>query len=311
MPFNPQHLKLLNNALVKREALKKITNAMRLVNGQGDGLEGLLIDRYGTHINVQILNDKWSESIGQIQGVLNEHFSLQYLIVKYRREMDIKTQVLLKGDSKTMVEEYGLKFEVDLNDGLNAGLFLDMRANRQRLGQLCKGKRVLNCFSYTCSFGVHARANGALKVVNVDISRKILDKARRNYDINQIPTEQYEFVKNDSMEFLTRAVKKDNRFDCIVLDPPSFARHDGKVFQVKRDLPKLIGLATVVLNPSGILFVSSNCSELTYEDLERMLRGNLNSRQVKEIKRVGQDVDFIGSNSFKESYLVGLQVSLI
>ena len=92
----------------------------------------------------------------------------------------------------------------------------------------------------------------------------------------------------------------------IILDPPSFARHEGKVFQIKRDLPKLIASAIAVLNPAGSLLMTTNYSEISHADLERVLSGALNGRRVAHTQRVGQDEDFTGSNSFKESYLVGL-----
>jgi 23S rRNA (cytosine1962-C5)-methyltransferase len=97
----------------------------------------------------------------------------------------------------------------------------------------------------------------------------------------------------------------------IVLDPPSFARHEGKVFQVKRDLPKLMALAVAVLNPGGHLLVTTNYSEITHADLERILAKGLNKRRVSQVQRVGQDIDFTGTNSFKESYLVGLWVKFL
>ena len=83
---------------------------------------------------------------------------VEYLIVKSRHGLEIKEEVLIGHEPQTIVEEHGIKFEVNLNDGLNCGLFLDMRQNRRMVGQACKDKKVLNCFSYTCSFGVHARA---------------------------------------------------------------------------------------------------------------------------------------------------------
>ncbi len=97
----------------------------------------------------------------------------------------------------------------------------------------------------------------------------------------------------------------------IILDPPSFARHEGGVFQVKRDLPKLMALAVAVLNPGGRLLVTTNYSEISHADLERILPEALNGRRVAHIQRVGQDEDFTGSNSFKESYLVGLWVKFL
>jgi 23S rRNA (cytosine1962-C5)-methyltransferase len=175
----------------------------------------------------------------------------------------------------------------------------------------CQGQKVLNCFSYTCSFGVYATAAGAREVVNTDISKKILERGKMNYRLNGFSPRDEEFVKADSSFYLTRALKKGNSFDVIILDPPSFARGGTQVFQVKRDLPQLIAMATAVLNPGGKLLISTNYSEISYTDLESMLASNLNGRRVGSIKRIGQDDDFCGSNSFKESFLVGLWVKFL
>ena len=112
---------------------------------------------------------------------------------------------------------------------------------------------------------------GAREVINTDISRKILERGKNNYQLNALSAAAGEFIKADSVAFLQRAFKKGNGFDVIILDPPSFARHEGKVFQVKRDLPKLIALAVAVLNPGGSLLVTTNYSEISHADLERIL----------------------------------------
>ncbi len=302
---------LITKAIEKRKGLLAHTDAVRLVNGAGDGCDGLLIDRYAAHISVQLLHERWRKQLGEIQRILEAHMPVKYLIVKSRQGLDITTEVLIDGDATTVVSEYGLKFAVDLNDGLNAGLFLDMRANRHRVGVLCKDKKVLNCFAYTCSFGVHARKAVAAEVINVDISKKILERGRHNYALNQIEPGKNEFIKADSIDFLTRAVKKQNYFDVIILDPPSFARHEGGVFQVKRDLPKLIALSISVLNPGGILFVSTNYSELTHGDLKQMVSKNLNNKKIKILNPITQDTDFPGTNTIKESHLVGVLVQLL
>ena len=293
------------------EKLSSITNAMRLVNGAGDGLDGLLIDRYHKHLHVQVLKDHWHQQMDEICRLLASSMPVEYLIVKSRRGLEINEEVLMGSEPQTVVEEHGIKFEVNLNDGLNCGLFLDMRRNRWMVGQSCGGKKVLNCFAYTCSFGVHARMGGAREVINTDISRKILERGKNNYELNALPAAAGEFIKADSVSFLQRAFKKGNEFDVIILDPPSFARHEGKVFQVKRDLPKLIALAVAVLNPGASLLVTTNYSEMAHADLERILSRGLNGRRVANIQRVGQDDDFTGSNSFKESYLVGLWVKFL
>jgi len=301
----------LTQAIKRREKLSAITNAMRLANGRGDGLDGLLIDRYHQHLHVQVLEEHWHKQISELCRLLTSSMPVDYLIVKSRQGLEIKAEVLVGQNPLTIVEEYGIKFEVNLNDGLNCGLFLDMRQNRRMLGLYAKGKKVLNSFAYTCSFGVHARVGGAKEVINTDISRKILERGQNNYQLNGLSIAAGEMIKADSVSFLQRAFKKGNTFDVIILDPPSFARHEGKVFQVKRDLPKAMALAVAVLNPGGALLVTTNYSEISHADLERILARGLNGRRVAHIQRVGQDEDFVGSNSFKESFLVGLWVKFI
>ncbi len=301
---------LLKAAFDQRKPLCKVTDAMRLVNGKGDGLEGLIIDRYAGHFAVYVFDCRWQNLLPQVQAALEENFTVGYLIVKDRSTTassaadNIPAKVLVQAPPVTIVQEYGLNFEVDLNDGLNAGLFLDMRANRHRIGKLCRSKKVLNCFAYTCAFGVHARANGATEVVNVDLSRNYLNRGRRNYAFNKLPVGRGEFLCFDAAAFLSKAVKKDNRFDVIILDPPSFARNGAKTFQVGRDVPKLIEDAVGVVEEGGTLFVSTNFTGIGHSDLERMIKKN--GRPAKHLERWSQDVDFPGSNTFKESYLVGI-----
>jgi 23S rRNA (cytosine1962-C5)-methyltransferase len=301
----------INKAIQRRERLSLATNAMRLVNGPGDGLDGLLIDRYDKHLHVQDLSGHWHQQMDGIAAVLAKAMPVEYLIVKVRQGLQVREEVLIGSRPRTVVEEHGIKFEVDLNDGLNCGLFLDMRGNRRMVGQASAGKKVFNGFSYTCSFGVHARAGGAREVINTDISRKVLERGEKNYLLNDISSSPGEFIKANSVTFLQRAFKKGNTFDVVILDPPSFARHEGGVFQVKRDLPKLMALAAAVLEPGGRLLVTTNYSELSYADLERALARGSNGRRVAHIQRVGQDEDFTASNSFKESYLVGLWVKFL
>ncbi len=312
----------LHKAIRRREKLSSITNAMRLVNGAGDDLDGLLIDRYNRHLHIQVLKDHWHKQMDEICHLLASSMPVEYLIVKYRGSLPLVGRVREgDGDPRTIVEEHGIKFEVNLNDGLNCGLFLDMRRNRWMVGRASKHAKVLICFSYTCSFGVYARVGGAREVINTDISRKILERGRNNYQLNALSAAMGEFIKLDTFSFLQRAFKKGsscrtlpdgrNSFDVIILDPPSFARHEGQVFQVKRDLPKLIALAVAILNPGGRLLVTTNYSGIGGADLERMLARGLNGRRVAHIQRVGQDEDFTGSNSFKESYLAGLWVKFL
>lgn len=310
-------LHLLETAIRKREALHLPTNALRLVNGFGDGIEGLVLEQYGRHVVAQVFDERWLKEQAMLTGFVRDRLKAEYFIIKDRtasassKPEAIRTSVLIADvPSRTIVEENGLKFEVDLNDTLNSGLFLDMRANRRTVTEKAQGRKVLNAFAYTCSFGVHARARGAVAVVNVDISKKTLERGRANYALNGLPSADNEFIRADAVQYLERAVKKDNRFDMIILDPPSFARHEGEVFSVKKDMPKLIGMSIKVLNPGGILFVATNYSEMTHDQLEGMIETESADRVIVGMQRFGQDVDFVGSGLMQESYLAAVLVEL-
>ncbi|MDP3143666.1 MAG: class I SAM-dependent methyltransferase [Candidatus Omnitrophota bacterium] len=308
---------LLKAAIEKRQPLKRYTNALRLVNGLGDGLKGLVLEQYNRHFAVQIFDKRWIKEEEALVGFVKSSCNGRYLIIKDRTASvssgpdAFKARVWIEDDvSSTVIEENGLKFAVDLNDTLNSGLFLDMRHNRKVVAGLAKGRKVLNCFAYTCSFGVYCRAAGASSVVNVDISRKSLAHGQRNYELNQLAFSHNEFIRGDAVYYLKRALIKDNRFDLVILDPPSFARYDGKTFIVKKDFPQLINSAIKALNPDGLLFVSTNFSGISLDNLGDMVGTAAGERRIKSVLRLGQDKDFIGSGLMQESYLAALLVKV-
>ncbi|MBF0479651.1 MAG: class I SAM-dependent rRNA methyltransferase [Candidatus Omnitrophica bacterium] len=309
---------LLKIAASKRETLKASTNAIRLVNSMGDDeeLSGLILEQYHQHFVAQIFDERWLKEKKLLRDFVKEQGGV-YLVIKDRTESasshpdDIKRNVWIEhNSSQTIVEENGLNFGVDLNDTLNTGLFLDMRHNRKVVSGLAANRKVLNCFAYTCSFGVYCRHKGAISVVNVDVSKKSLDRGRANYELNGIVPEKNEFIRADAVEYLEKAVKKDNRFDLIILDPPSFARHEGKIFSVKKDLAGLIANAVKVLNPDGVLFVSTNLSDMNPEYLEDLITEAAKNRTVKKVDYFGQDQDFPGSGLMSESCLSAVLVIL-
>jgi 23S rRNA G2069 N7-methylase RlmK/C1962 C5-methylase RlmI len=303
----------IEKAVKKRESLKGITNAVRLVNGVGDGLSGLVLEQYNQHFVAQVFDQEWLS--GEMKELLTDlvrtRLGGKYFIVKDRTASAaatpeaFRTEVWIgEAESQATILENNLRFAVDLNDTLNTGLFLDMRWNRLLVGEKAAGRKVLNCFAYTCSFGVHCRAGQAAQVVNVDISPKALARGRVNYELNRIAPGSEEFVRADAVEYLERAAKLNNRFGLIILDPPSFARFEGRTFSVKKDLQRLVELAAQVLEPGGLMFVATNLSDLTYDDILDMATVIGKKQRVKKVERLGQDVDFPGSGLMPESYLV-------
>ncbi|MBF0504176.1 MAG: class I SAM-dependent rRNA methyltransferase [Candidatus Omnitrophica bacterium] len=303
---------LLKRAFLYRGTLKLDTNAMRLVNSRRDGLEGLIIDRFNKHFVVYVLDAGWHPHQRAITDTLAKHFEVEYLVFKdrtvsqTRSASHIAVDVLIgQGNSKTIVEENGLRFHVDLNDHLNQGLFLDMRKNRKLLSAYALGRSVLNCFAYTCSFGVYCRKYGVSRLTNVDISAKFLQKGKENYRLNHLHEGRSEFVQENASLYLDRVSKRNNFFDIIILDPPSFSQFNKTVFSVKKDMPLLIEKAFRALTPEGMLFVSTNLSSISRQQLEEWARQAAlkTGREIMDVDHLGQDVEFCGFGLMKESFL--------
>ena len=247
-------------------------------------------------------------------------------------------------DAVGEVREGNAKFHVDLLDTVNPGLFLDMRHVRLEVeerframsGAVQPGKsskeipafagmtnekagmtnegapRFLNLFSYTCSFSVHARLGGAAVATNADISGKILDKGRENYALNGLDLRPGEFFRGNAIEYVRWAQKKGLRFDGIVLDPPSFARFKGFSFNVREHLMPLVTECASILNPHGFFMVSSNYSEFALDSFARDVLSAVKSvhEKARTAWKRGQDVDFAGSGSTKDSCLVATLVEV-
>ena len=246
-------------------------------------------------------------------------------------------------DAVGVVREGRARFHVDLLDTVNPGLFLDMRHVRleveerframggavpagetskeipafagmtnEKAGMTNEGPRFLNLFSYTCSFSVHARLGGAAIATNADISGKILDKGRENYALNGLDLRPGEFFRGNALEYVRWAQKKGLCFDGIVLDPPSFARFKGFNFNVREHLMPLVADCASVLNPHGFIMVSSNYSEFSLDAFSHDVLsavGSVHGNARTAWKR-GQDVDFAGSGSTKDSCLVATLVEV-
>ena len=193
-----------------------------------------------------------------------------------RQNQERTAPVLLLGDAgapmETVVEEAGMRFAMDFAAGYSAGLFIDQRANRafvRRVG----GKRLLNTFSYTCSFSVAAALGGAL-TTSVDLSRKSLDRGRENFALNGVDAEAgHRFYADDVLDLLPRLARKGEQFDAIVLDPPTFSRgNKGRRFQVEHDFEQLLLAALEVAAPQCRILLSTNCTRLTRRSLETIAR---------------------------------------
>ena len=186
------------------------------------------------------------------------------------------------------VAENDLRFEVNLTDYLDTGLFLDHRPTRQLIGELAAGKRFLNLFSYTGSATVYAIKGGATATTSVDISGPYLEWARRNLALNGLGGVQHQLVREDVMEWIDSPVREEGSFGLIFLDPPTYSRSKRMQtnLDIQRDHPALIRSAARLLQPGGVLLFSTNYRKFSLQT-ER-----LTGLQVEEITRKTIPRDF-------------------
>lgn len=321
---------LLRTAFEKRSALFEVTDAYRIMNGAADGFPGLTLDRFGDRFQVQFFGPEMLSRRREIVEAIVEAFNPVCVVVKERlsrsgKSLENAPMEIAFGsreDAVGVVREGRARFHVDLLDTVNPGLFLDMRHVRLEVedrfralsgaAQSGEGPRFLNLFSYTCSFSVHARLGGAAVATNADISGKILDKGRENYALNGLDLRPGEFFRGNALEYVRWACKKGLRFDGIVLDPPSFARFKGFNFNVREHLMPLVAECAQILNPHGFFMVSSNYSEFALDAFSRDVLDAVKSvhKNARTAWKRGQDIDFAGSGSTKDSCLVATLVEV-
>lgn len=335
---------LLEIANEKRSSLFKVTDAYRIVNGAADGFPGLTLDRFGDRYQVQFFGPEMLPRRNELVEAVVETFAPACVVVKERLSRSGKSlenapmEVAFgtRDAAVGTVREGNARFHVDLLDTVNPGLFLDMRHVRLEVEDRFRamtgdkqpaqsntsdkpasdadinGPRFLNLFSYTCSFSVHARLGGAAVATNADISGKILDKGRENYALNGLDLRPGEFFRGNALEYVRWAIKKGLKFDGIVLDPPSFARFKGFNFNVREHLMPLVSECAQILNPHGFFMVSSNYSEFALDTFARDVLAAVKSvhEKARTAWKRGQDIDFAGSGTTKDSCLVATLVEV-
>ncbi len=237
------------------------------------------VERFGRDILISFKNaparerliqglDFWGAAVGFKFGRIFTRF-----VPKKNEERE--TPRLFLGNEEenlqTLVMERHLKFGIDFGAGYSVGLFVDQRENRSYVRKIAP-KRLLNCFAYTCSFSVAAASVGA-KTLNVDLSKKSLARGRENFSLNSLLTNDHQFIADDAIAVLPRLARKGEKFDAIILDPPTFSRsRRGKAFHVEHDFEKLLLLALELAERDGCILLSTNCSALLEHALEVMAR---------------------------------------
>jgi len=258
------------------------------------------VERFGRDILISFKNAPARERL--IQGLdfwgAAVEFKFGRIFTRFvpKKNEERETPQLFLGNEEenlqTLVMERHLKFGIDFGAGYSVGLFVDQRENRSYVRKIAP-KRLLNCFAYTCSFSVAAASVGA-KTVNVDLSKKSLARGRENFSLNSLLTSDHQFIADDAITVLPRLARKGEKFDAIILDPPTFSRtKGGEAFHVESDLEELIVAALELIDGNGWILMSTNCETLNEQALERMARYGLKlSRRAGVFHRQPTPLDF-------------------
>lgn len=271
------------------------TTAFRLASGSGGWVERLGNEVLVSHKSDAALEELldglavWSSETGWVPARVFTRFLPL-------RNAERVPPVLHRGDPAlpltSVVLEAGVRYGIDMAAGYSHGLFLDQRLNRARLRAL-KPRRVLNTFAYTCSFSVVAALAGA-ETVSIDLSRKSLDRGRRNFRLNGLDETGHRFLADDALDVLPRLAGADERFDAIILDPPTFSRGaNGRRWQVEEHFEDLLNAALEVAAPEGSILLSTNCKALDPVVLERRARACAKAkRRAASFLQLGPPEDF-------------------
>jgi 23S rRNA (cytosine1962-C5)-methyltransferase len=295
-----------------------LTTAYRLVNAESDRLPGLIVDRYGDYVVIQVL----TLGMEPHKRVLVE--ALMTLLrpagVFERSDVDVRDKEglpsatgLLAGQSpRNLIEvtEAGHRFQVDVRSGQKTGFYLDQRVNRQRVAAYVKpGAEVLNAFAYTGAFAVYAAAAGAGHVTNIESSAEALRLAETHWALNELDHVPAENVIGDVFQVLREYRDAGRQFDLVILDPPKFAYSQAQVRAACRGYKDINWLALRLLRPGGILATFS-CSGLVSRDLfQKVVFGAAvdAGRDVQVLEHLSQSPDHPTLLSFPEgAYLKGL-----
>ncbi len=237
------------------------------------------VERYGADVIISYKSEVARERLTTefCLWALNCQFKFNRIFERFlpKKNAERVAPRLALGDAGTNLQsvatERMTRYGIDFAGGYSAGLFIDQRENRQFVRKLAP-KKLLNCFAYTCSFSVVAASAGA-QTVSIDLSKKSLARGRENFALNSLTTNDHRFLADDVLDVLPRLARRGEKFDCIILDPPTFSRSwRGKAFQVERDFGGLLQAALELIDRDGHILLSTNCTSLNQHALEVMGR---------------------------------------
>ncbi|HEY3822152.1 MAG TPA: class I SAM-dependent methyltransferase [Polyangiaceae bacterium] len=289
----------------------RATTAFRLVHEEGDGLPRLAVDVYGDWLVAQLYGDggPWAEPARRdrlLDALAALGFDGVYLKVRPRqanvlvdtRRDDLAPALPVRGapaPEPLAILEEGLPLLVRLGDGLSTGVFLDQRGNRRRVRELSRGASVANLFAYTCAFTVAAAVGGATRTVSVDASAAALERGRENLaHAGVLDGRDHAFAADDVFHWLKRAAARGDRYDLVVLDPPSYSSTKRGRFVADTDYAGLAAQCLALLAPGGRLLACTNHRGISPGRFRRILfdAGREAKCELSQVKDLPEPADY-------------------
>ena len=298
----------------RRDVASEHTTAFRVLSGGSDGMAGLVADLYDRSLVLQLFSPAWLPHLDDVVAAFEELLAPERVMLLAAERVasgdafppELRDGAVLRGSEVERGEpasggipflETGLSFEAHPLEGHKTGFYLDQRMNRRRLEGLTAGARVLNVFAYTGAFSVYAARGGAREVVSVDVAAPALGQAERHFELNAddaaVAACRHRTMKGDAFEVMAAMADDGDRFDCVVVDPPSFtraARHRQGALRAYRSLTRL---ALPLLRPGGLLVQASCSSRITPEEFYAGVEGEARAtgRSLTRVERTGHPPD--------------------
>lgn len=298
---------------LRASIIRPDTNCYRLLNGDGDGLSGVVIDRYAGVLVIQLLTAGADRMRDEIVSKLNAKLGPRAIMERsqgaVRRQEGLDDRIgALAGEAagETIALENGNRIVIDFEHGQKTGYFLDQRENRARIAAIANGARVLDAYCYSGGFTLAALRAGASRVVAVDTSAKALGWARRNLELNGFAPDCAELVHGEAAEYLARTAE---RFDIIVLDPPPLARSRKDASRAAHLYVELNALAMRALAPGGRVMTFSCSAHFRGDDFVHAVGAAQAhaSRNLRILERLGPGPDHpVLLGHAEGEYLTGL-----
>ncbi len=287
------------------------TTAWRWVHGENDDIPGVRVDVWGTAATIAIDHPSLSKMLPWIIAAAAAKDGIETVWENTRPEHDDARTGPVSGRcvfgdaaaDPVVVSEHGLRYYVQPNMGLDAGLYPDMRALRAWLAPHWQGKRVLNTFAYTGAFSVAAAAGGASRVETVDLAPTAIARAQENFRLNGLDVDAHGFWAEDTFTALDRYRRAGTTFDIIVVDPPSFAHGPNGVWSIEKGLSRVVAGCLRVLAPGGWILVATNQGAMSPKEFQKHIKAGAMkaSRRLRLIHQGTTPHDIPASLDFPES----------